>query len=199
MFMSLSRLTMFAGLGVSAGFANTGAQAAVMTPMQRSQVFRTPLEQGHANWDLIAREHRVRASGARILHLFGEVLSFEGEPIEGTEIEIRQCDVQGRYAQDPGSSQDFRGIGQARTDFEGRYQFRTILPVAYPGRTPHIHAKVTPPAGKTLITQLYLLGHAENESDWHYQSLGPSRQAAVSLDPIERMDGDLEAGFNFVL
>lgn len=197
--MSLSAFSMFSAFGLTSGFANTGAQAAVMTPVQSSTLFRKPADVGDATWDLIVREHRVRASGAKILHLFGEVLSFEGMPIEGATVEIRQCDVNGRYPQDSGQAGDFRGIGHAVTDFEGRYQFRTILPVAYSGRTPHIHAQVRPPSGRKLVTQLYLLDHPENDDDWHYQSLGPSQQAAVSLDPIQRKDGDLEAGFNFVL
>lgn len=199
MFQTLIRQSMLTAFGFGGDGWTTGAQAAVMTPKQRSALFRSDLRTDDASWDLIVREHRVRASGARILHLFGEVMSFDGEPIEGAEIEIRQCDFKGRYAADLGPSPDFRGIGQATSDFEGRYQFRTILPVAYPGRTPHIHAQIRPRSGKNLMTQLYLLDHPCNASDWQYQSLGPAQQAAVSLDPIDRVDGDLEAGFNFVL
>ena len=50
-----------------------------------------------------------------------------------------------------------------------------------------------------LATRLYLLDDPRNERDWHFAALGPSRQAAVTLDPVERVDGDLDAGFNFVL
>lgn len=191
-----SFMSMFPG---ALRFADTGTQAAVMTPVQRSVLFRESGIADDATWDLIEHEHRVRAAGARILHLFGEVLSFDGEPVRDAEVEIRQSDSAGRYASGAVTLGSFRGIGRMRTDFEGRYQFRTILPVARTGRTAHIHARVVPPKGRVLETQLYLVDHPDNAADWHYQSLGPTQQAAVSLDPIERPDGDLDAGFNFVL
>ena len=36
----------------------------------------------------------------------------------------------------------FQGFGHDVTDAEGAYSFRTIKPVPYSGRTPHIHVKV---------------------------------------------------------
>ena len=117
---------------------------------------------------------------------------------DGATIEIRQHDARGRYP-DGDPAADFRGIGRTTTDFEGRYQFRTILPDASDQRTALIDAKVTPPAGNVLTTQLYLLDHPANDRDPVYRSLGPARQAAVSLDPVERADGELVAGFNFVV
>lgn len=194
--MSMSVAAMF-GFGPS--FGRSGARAAVMTPFQRQRAFEGLSEDPDIGWDLIAREHRVRASGARILHLFGEVLRFDGAPMPGALVEIRQADMNGRFPEQSLTTSDFRGVGRAVTDFEGRYQFRTILPMCLVSGTAHIAAQVTPDQGKTLSTQLYLMDHPGNETDWDYQALGPSRQAAVSLDPIERADGDLDAGFNFVL
>lgn len=186
-------------IGIGASIGRSNARNAVMTPFQRQHSFDGALGDADAGWDLIAREHRVRASGARILHLFGEVLRFDGEPVPGAVVEIRQADMNGRWPDPNAAKRDFRGGGRAVTDFEGRYQFRTILPVCLASRTAHIAAQVTPVEGRKLSTQLYLMDHPGNETDWDYQALGPSRQAAVSLDPIERADGDLDAGFNFVL
>jgi len=53
----------------------------------------------------------------------------------------------------------------ALTDSQGRYQFETIMPTIYPGRTAHIHVKITPPGGQTLTTQLYFPNVAINASD----------------------------------
>ena len=191
------RKSIFWLFDVSSLLFDTGAQTAVTTPAQRRMAaWKAGIE--HSGWDLLAREHRVRASGARILHLFGQVLKFDGNPVDGATIEIRQHDARGRYP-DGDPAADFRGIGRTTTDFEGRYQFRTILPDASDQRTALIDAKVTPPAGNVLTTQLYLLDHPANDRDPVYQSLGPAQQAAVSLDPVERADGELVAGFNFVV
>jgi len=191
------RRSIFWPFDMSSFFFDTGAQSVVTTPAQRTRaLWSTGVE--YAGWDLVAREHRVRAAGARILHLFGEVLRFDGSPVADAGIEIRQCDTRGKYP-DGAPWADFRGIGRITTDFEGRYQFRTILPAAFDDRTPLIDARVIPPVGNVLTTQLFLLDHPANDRDSAYQSLGPAQQAAVSLDPVKRVDGDLEAGFNFVL
>ena len=62
-----------------------------------------------------------------------------------------------------------------------------------------IDARLKPTKGRVLATRLYLLDDPRNERDWHFAALGPSRQAAVMLDPIQRADGAFEAGFNFVI
>ncbi len=42
---------------------------------------------------------------------------------------------------------NFQGYGVAKTDAGGAFHFRTIRPVAYPGRTPHIHVRVQAATG----------------------------------------------------
>ena len=155
-------------------------------------------------WDLVADEMAVRAGGGEILHLFGEVFDVGGAPIAGALVEIWQCDLTGRYAQttdDPvrPRADPFRGFGSVTTEADGSYRFRTILPIAYPGRTPHIHARIVRPDGRELVTEIYLLDAPGNARDWVYQSLGKIGQAASSIDPVVGADGDLQAGFNFVV
>ena len=193
--LGLSKLP-FAELG--ARILRNGEHAAIITPFRRLKSRDTPTENAFIGWDLIQQEHRVRASGARILHLFGEVLSFEGHPVPGAVVEIRQCDL-GPHTPTQKPSTGFLGIGRTITDFEGRYQFRTILPVADQTGSAFIDAQITPPNGRSLATRLYLLNNNANDKDWNYRALGPARQAAVSLDPVKRHDGDWDAGFNFVL
>ena len=45
----------------------------------------------------------------------------------------------------------FQGYGRTTVDGEGRYAFRTIRPVAYPGRTPHIHFAVDPQRSRAVF------------------------------------------------
>ncbi len=103
--------------------------------------------------------------GQRIL-LSGRVLDADGKPIRNTLIEIWQANAAGRYNHsvdqhnaplDP----NFIGSGQLLTDDEGRYQFKTIKPGAYPWRNhpnawrpAHIHFSLFGPAISTrLVTQ----------------------------------------------
>ena len=54
---------------------------------------------------------------------------------------------------------------QAQAGANGEYLFRTIKPVPYPGRTPHIHYKVKRGGKELLTTQLFIKGHPGNERD----------------------------------
>jgi hypothetical protein len=45
------------------------------------------------------------------------------------------------------------------------FTIRTIVPGEHPGRTEHIHVKVTPAHGATLTTQLYFPGTDANDAD----------------------------------
>jgi len=105
--------------------------------------------------------HPVPAQGIR-LYFGGRVLARDGRVQPGASVELWQCDVYGRYhhAGDDGLPRDdgFQGYGVATTDAEGRFAFKTIRPVAYSGRVPHLHLKVRTSAGATLTTQVYIAG-----------------------------------------
>ena len=86
-----------------------------------------------------------------------------GQPSRGAMVEIWQCDAHGIYNHPGDSGQRrrdaaFQGYGRTKVDDGGRYAFRTIRPVAYPGRTPHIHFKVHAPGVGMLTTQMYVAG-----------------------------------------
>lgn len=183
------------------------AAAAVPTPEQTAGPFYPPPNQRPADtdWDLVKIEGRVREAGGEIMHLAGRVLDRSGAPQADALVEIWQCDANGRYhhvgdrSSDRRLDEDFQGFGAIRTDAEGRYRFRTIKPVSYPGRTPHIHARIVPRDGRELVTQIYLAGHPLNGRDWIFRSLGARAQTAATIDPEPRVDGDLSAEFDFVV
>ena len=188
--------------GFQNGLWTTGAATAVTTPGlgKRHKSAVAPEFVETPDWDLVLSAPALRAQGTKILHLFGEVMDFDGNPVPGTRIDIWQAGPDGQYldAEAPAGTA-FRGFGSATPDYLGHFTFRTILPEGNGTRAPHIHARVTRPKGKVLETRIYLVDAPENDRDWHYGSLGPSQQAALSIDPVERGDGDLEAGFNFVV
>ena len=146
-----------------------------------------------------------RAKGA-VCDLSGRVVDVNGRPLADHRVEIWQCDANGRYRhpRDPGDAPldpAFQGHGRTLSDGEGRYRFRTIRPVPYPGRTPHIHVAVFPPEGSPLVTQLYVAGEARNDEDFLYRRLPAERRHLVTV-PFEaaaRGDAPLAARFEIVL
>lgn len=143
------------------------------------------------DWD--ADLTRVRSgAGTRIargehLGLDLQVIDTRGQAIDGVEVEIWQCDTQAVYRHpdeprhpaqaDPG----FQGFGAAATDRQGRVGFRTIRPVAYPGRTPHIHVKLREAGFGELTSQLFVAGEPGNARDFLWRLLDRERQAALAM------------------
>ncbi len=150
----------------------------------------------------------ARAQG-QITHILGRVLDATGAPIPGASIEIWQCDATGIYrhprdthwfaTRDAG----FQGRGRARTDAGGAYAFRTIKPVAYPGRTPHIHFAVTVPGRAALVTQMYVAGEPLNARDGILNAIRDPRQrdsVIVKLEAAQGIEDQALAGtFDIVL
>ena len=107
--------------------------------------------------DLTRVQGQERPAQGRISDVGGRILDRNGRPLSDLRIEIWQCDANGRYRH-PRDSGDrpidpaFQGLGHTVTDEQGRYRFRTIRPVPYPGRTPHIHAAVFPAGERPFIT-----------------------------------------------
>lgn len=83
------------------------------------------------------------------LLLSGTVYSTTGIPASGIIVYAYQTDAQGKYPK--GSTWHGSLRGWAKTDSQGRYQFSTIRPQAYPGRTTpqHIHMHVIEPGKAT--------------------------------------------------
>ncbi|MFC0278229.1 protocatechuate 3,4-dioxygenase subunit beta [Falsigemmobacter intermedius] len=110
------------------------------------------------------------AIGERIL-VHGRVLDENGRAVPNTLVEIWQANAGGRYRHKKDSylaplDPNFGGCGRTLTDEQGRYQFLTIRPGAYPWpnrgndwRPMHIHFSVYGHSfGQRLITQLYFEG-----------------------------------------
>lgn len=133
-----------------------------------------------------------RAQGI-LCDLSGRVVDVNAGPLDNHRVEIWQCDANGRYRhpRDPGDAPldpAFQGHGHTVTDAEGRYRFRTIRPVPYPGRTPHIHFAVLPPGGPPFVTQLYVAREPRNAEDFLYRRLPSDRRQLVTV-PFERTAG----------
>ena len=118
----------------------------------------------------LTTQHKGEPLGQRII-VSGRVLDEDKRPVPNTVMEIWQCNAAGRYIHhvdqwDAPLDPNFTGAGRVITDAEGRYQFVTIRPGAYPWgnhynawRPAHIHLSLLGPAFATrLVTQLYFPG-----------------------------------------
>ena len=128
---------------------------------------------------------RVLSKGVPIF-LLGRVVDRRGQPVAGAIVEIWQCDANAVYHHPDGGAESerdpaFQGYGVDRTDAGGDFRFRTIQPVAYPGRTPHIHVRVQPASGRAFATQLYLRGDPGNARDFLFSRLSAEEQQALLL------------------
>src|SRR5215472_16589563 len=104
----------------------------------------------------------------------GRVLDLEGQPIEGALLDVWQAQSSGLYdSQDEGLGGELHMRGKFRTDAEGRYLIRTMLPVHYPipsdgpvgrmlratGRHPwrpaHIHFVVSAAGYEPVTTHIF--------------------------------------------
>ena len=132
----------------------------------------------------------------------GVVTDPDGKPVRGAQVEIWQCDEAGHYHH-PGDGNRadaaFQGFGKVAVDAAGQYRFRTIRPVAYSGRAPHIHVKIKLGTRNLLTTQLYVLGDPHNERDFVWRNLrDDTERAAVTVAFAPTTDG-LRANFPIVV
>src|SRR5437899_1308815 len=98
------------------------------------------------------------------LTLTGYVVSKSCQPIANAKLDFWQADGNGNY-----DNSGYTLRGWQLTDANGAYRLETVIPGLYPGRTEHIHFKVTV-NGQTFTSQLFFPGVAQNEGDSIYSS-----------------------------
>ena len=201
----LSRMTLAAAaLSSSWCFADE----LIRTPKQTEGPFypdKLPLDTDN---DLLIVNDSLTAAVGEITHLSGRILDSKGDPIRNVLVEIWQVDNAGAYLHDGTSNKEkrdknYQGFGRFMTGSTGEYYFRTIKPVPYPGRTPHIHVAIKMKGREKWTTQCYVKGHSGNEKDGIYKGIKDDKQrAAVTIDfaPVSGSKvGELAARFDIVM
>jgi protocatechuate 3,4-dioxygenase beta subunit len=209
--LQLTRRTFCGGLAfTAAALATPGlmAEELIRTPAQTEGPFypdKLPLDTDN---DLIIVNDQLTSAVGDITHLTGRILDAQGNPIRNALVEIWQVDNNAAYLHTQSGNRDkydsnFQGFGRFLTGSSGGYYFRTIKPVPYPGRTPHIHVKVKLKGRPEFITQCYIKGHAGNERDGIWRSIRDEQQRnSVTIDfaPLKNSKlGELAANFDVVL
>jgi protocatechuate 3,4-dioxygenase, beta subunit len=199
------------GLGLgSALFLSPGAFAAalVRTPPQTEGPFypdKLPLDTDN---DLIILNDNLTPAVGEITWLSGRILDARREPIRNALVEIWQCDNNGAYLHTKTGNaekrdRNFQGFGRFLTGSTGEYLFRTIKPVPYPGRTPHIHMAVKMKGRKELVTQCYIKDHPANEKDGIWRSITDEKARNAVTIPFRPLKGsrtgELAARFDVVM
>ena len=157
----------------NSGNGRTESLAALLGPFWRATAPEA------ANGDDIVRS----PTPGPALFVSGRVLDPEGKPVEGAIVDVWHASPVGLYEnEDPGQT-DMNLRGKFRTDAEGRYEFRSVMPAGYPVpthgpvgkllaaqnrhpyRPAHVHFMVVAPGYKTLVTQVFVADDPNLDSD----------------------------------
>lgn len=194
----------------AAAFTVRGAFAEELTrtPPQTEGPFypnKLPLDTDN---DLLIVNDSITPAVGNITHLSGRVLDAKGNPVKNALVEIWQVDGTGVYlhTNDSGRKErdkNFQGFGRFLTSSSGEYYFRTVKPVPYPGRTPHIHFKVKKGGKDLLTTQCYVKGEPGNEKDGVLKAIKDAKARESVIVEFAKVKeskiGELAAKFDIVL
>jgi hydroxyquinol 1,2-dioxygenase len=147
--------------------------------------------------------------------LEGRVLSADGTPLPGAELDVWQANDQGFYdVQQPELQPAGNGRGLFTADSDGAYWFRTVVPTHYPiptdgpvgtlleatkrhpYRPAHVHFIVTAPGHRPLTTHIFVAGSPYIESDAVF---AVKQSLITAFTPAEDPDQPARAHFDIVL
>lgn len=185
--------------------ASTPALAATRTPRQSTGPFYPDVMPSESDADLVRLGAGPAAVGEEIV-VTGRVLGLDGRPVAGGFVELWQANAYGRYSHSRDTSNapldpNFQGYGVVRTDDQGRYQFTTIRPGEYPGRTRHLHFRIGGPGFDPLPTQMYFAGDPGNGRDFLWNSIrDPQARQGVTVAFAPMSGSGVQTGvFDIVL
>lgn len=184
------------------------AEELTKTPKQTEGPFyptKMPLDTDN---DLLIINDSITPAIGEVTHLSGRILDTKGDPIRNVLVEIWQVDANGAYLHERSSNREkrdanYQGFGRFLTGSTGEYYFRTVKPVSYPGRCPHIHVAIKMKGREKWTTQCYIKGDPGNERDGIYRSItDPKQRESVTIDFAamkESKIGELSAKFDIVM
>lgn len=160
------------------------AEALFKTPQMAEGPFypdKLPLDTDN---DLLILNDSITPAVGEVTHLSGRVLTTAGSPVRNAFVEIWQVDSKGVYLHTRSADANqrdtnFQGYGRFLTNRKGEYYFRTVKPVSYPGRTPHIHFAVSMNGQRVLTTQMLTRGNKANDQDGLFKRFKDNQSRAA--------------------
>jgi len=187
------RFTLGAGAALSAlawpALASSRRGVAAMTdgPFYPPRAWREQWSDWDADLSRVQHDGRTLEARGELLGLELQLMDVDGRRIDGAEVEIWQCDALAAYRH-PGVRQvvgqydpGFQGFGASRSDRDGQLRFRSIKPVPYPGRTPHIHIKIRHASFGEVTSQLFVAGDPGNARDFLWRAVDPADRAMLEM------------------
>lgn len=145
------------------------------------------------------------------LYVSGVVRSADAQPIANAIVDVWQADDDGYYdVQQPELEDEPVLRARFRTDQDGRYHFRSIVPSFYPipddgpvgemlkatkrhpNRPAHIHFMIAAPGYETLVTHIFLAGSPYLDSDAVF-----GVKSTLIADLYPRPPGTTDTGLSF--
>lgn len=144
----------------------------------------------------------VAEPDAERLYMSGYVLDENENPIAGAKVEVWHCNLKGMYSHFDSSQPEFNLRRAIITDKDGKYEFKSFLPVGYScppdgttellmsllgrhgSRPAHIHFFVTAPGYRKLTTQINIEGDPLTFDDFAFAT----REDLVP--PVERISAE---------
>ena len=166
-----------------------------------------PLSEGEARID-------DGTEPGEVMWLTGQVRDTNGEPIAGAIVDLWHANTQGGYSYFDTTQSEFNLRRRIKTDSQGRYRARSIVPSGYgcpPGsptqqvldllgrhgqRPAHIHFFVSAPGHRHLTTQINLAGDKYVHDDFAFATRDELIVGARRVDdPTEATKRGLEGAF----
>lgn len=207
----LVKLSMLGSIAGALGFSSSfGKALAIMpTPSETEGPFYPVNDQRDKDADLTQVDgHTGIAQGQHII-VSGQVTDIAGNRIDNALLDIWQADANGRYRhpRDPNTArldENFQGWAMIRSDSNGLFRFKTVIPGAYPAsstwiRPPHIHFKISRQGYRALTTQMYFPNEALNQTDLLLSNKSAAEQSVMIAKKVNQQGNLPIYEYNIVL
>lgn len=203
------------GLTVGAGVLTSAFSLVSKSKEHQKQCTTTPIvelgpyavmkyrKQADHDIDLTQIAGNTGVAAGQIITVSGKITDKNCNPIRSAVVEIWQANHYGKYHHEYDKSAypddpNFQGWGQAITNKQGEYKFKTIYPAPYGGRTRHIHFKVSAKNYHELTTQLFFEGEERNKKDPILNIFSHEEQQQLTRAVTEK-EGTRQVAFNITL
>lgn len=171
------------------------------TPPEIEGPFYPLVSQDDTDFDLTQiKGHKDKAKGT-VVTISGQVKDLDGQAIPDATVDLWQANAAGKYRHPHDNSTakldpNFQGWAILKTDKEGKYRFKTIVPGAYPvsvdwARPPHIHFKVSKLGYEGVTTQMYFPDHPLNDKDRLLNRKSEKEKTFMIAQQVDKSPGNL--------